>query len=379
MKILVDAIPMTGLLTGIARYLRNLYSAMAAMNHVEVSYLTGKKLVDDMPFLADSRKWQKTTAAVWNLPAPVVFGLRSVRWLRYESLLRGICRKNSFDVYHETAYVPAKLTAMPTIYSIYDLSLRRFRETHPRERVWFFEYFFKHRLQFANHILTISEFIRHEIIEEFKVPPEMVTSIPLAPDPLFCPRSVDEVKRVKEQYLLPGSYLLFAGSLEPRKNIDLLIEALQAAGADIPLVLVGWNGWGNKDWLEKIKSNGLKSRIHIIGHVSDNDLVAIYNGAIALVYPSLYEGFGLPIVEAMACGCPVICSNAASMPEVAGDAAILIDPGRSDELAAAIETIVYDSEVGNTLVERGFKQAGSFSWEQTARETLKLFKIVAFG
>ncbi len=377
MKILVDAIPMTGLLTGIARYLRNMYSAMAVMNHVEVSYLTGKKLVYDMPLLADSEKWQKSRGAVWNLPTPLVFSLRSVRWLRYESILRGICRENFFDLYHETAYVPAKLTAIPTIYSMYDLSLRRFRETHPRERVWFFDFFFKRRLSFSSHILTISEFIRQEIIEAFNISPEMVTSIPLAPDPLFGPRSVDEVKRVKEQYLLPESYLLFVSSLEPRKNIDLLIEAMQAVSTDIPLVLVGWNGWGNKEWLKKIKSSGLKSRIHITGHVSDNDLVAIYNGATALVYPSLYEGFGLPIIEAMACGCPVICSNAASMPEVAGDAAILINPARSDELAAAIETIVYDIEAGNTLMKRGLKQASSFSWEQTARETLNIFKMVA--
>ncbi|WDN90737.1 mannosyl-N-acetyl-alpha-D-glucosaminyl-diphospho-ditrans,octacis-undecaprenol 3-alpha-mannosyltransferase / alpha-1,3-rhamnosyltransferase [Desulfosarcina sp. BuS5] len=376
MKILVDAIPMTGLLTGIARYLRNMYSAMAAMNNVEISYLTGKKLVDDMPFLADSRKWQKATAAVWNLPDPVVFGLRSVHWLRYEKLLRGICRKNSFDIYHETAFVPAKLTAVPTIYSIYDLSLRRFRSTHPRERVWFFEYFLKNRMQFVSHILTISEFIRQEIIEEFSIPPEMVTSIPLAPDPVFGLKSAAEVKKVKEKYRLPESYLLFVSSLEPRKNIDLLINAMQAVSVDVPLVLVGWQGWGDKEWLEKIKSAGLKDRIYITGHISDNDLTAIYNGALALVYPSIYEGFGLPIVEAMACGCPVICSNAASMPEAAGDAAILIDPARSDELAAAIETIIHDQEYRNQLVKLGQKQAEKFSWYRTAGETLELFKMV---
>ncbi|OEU79718.1 MAG: glycosyl transferase, partial [Desulfobacterales bacterium S5133MH4] len=328
MRILIDAIPMTGLLTGIARYLRNLYSTMALMDQVDLSYFAGKTLVKSMPPLAESDKWQKATSAVWNLPDPIVSGMRVIYWLRYELNLRRICRKSSFDIYHETAFVPAKLPAIPTVYSIYDLSLRRFRETHPRERVWFFEYFIKSRLQFADHILTISEFIRQEIIEEFKVPPSMVTSVPLAPDPLFGPCNADFVKTIRIKYKLPESYLLFVSSLEPRKNIALLIEAMQAVNTDIPLVLVGWHGWGDKEWLEKI--GAMKNRIHITGYVPDNDLKAIYNGAAALVYPSLYEGFGLPIVEAMACGCPVICSNAASMPEVAGNAAIFIDPGRGD-------------------------------------------------
>ena len=377
MKILVDAIPMTGLLTGIARYLRNLYVAMAQMNQVDLFYFKGGIPVKSMPALAESDKWQQTTRAVKNLPDPIVFGMRAARWLKYEHDLNRICRKKAFDIYHETAFTPAKLSLIPTVYSIYDLSLRRYRETHPRERVWFFEYFIKRRLQYAGHILTISEFIRQEIIEDFKLPPSMVTAIPLAPDPLFASCAADIVKKIRIKYNLPNSYLLFVSSLEPRKNIDLLIEALHMANTDIPLVLVGWNGWGDKKWFEKIKETDLKNRIYFTGHIPDDDLKAIYNGAQALVYPSLYEGFGLPIVEAMACGCPVICSNAASMPEVAGDAAILIDPARSDELAQAIETVVHDAEIRTKLVARGFKQADSFTWNHTARKTLEVFKMVA--
>ncbi len=374
MKILVNAIPMTGLLTGIARYLRNLYGAINLMNQVDLFYFEGRTLVKSMPALAESDKWQQTTRAVRNLPDPVIFGLRAARWLKYEHNLNRICRKKAFDIYHETAFTPAKLSLIPTVYSIYDLSLRRYSKTHPRERVWFFEYFIKTRLKYAMHILTISEFIKQEIIEEFKVPPSMVTAVPLAPDPLFAPCSADIVKKIRIKYNLPKSYLLFVSSLEPRKNIDLLIEALQTSNTDIPLVLAGWHGWGDKKWLEKIKETDLKNRIYVIGHVPDDDLKAIYNGAAALVYPSLYEGFGLPIVEAMACGCPVICSNKASMPEVAGDAAILIDPSKSDELAHAIETVVHDTEIRNNLVKRGFKQAAGFTWDNTARKTLEVFK-----
>ena len=378
MKILVDAIPMTGLLTGIARYLRNLYVAMAQMNQVDLFYFKGGIPVKSMPALAESDKWQQTTRAVRNLPDPIVFGMRAARWLKYEHDLNRICRKKAFDIYHETAFTPAKLSLIPTVYSIYDLSLRRYRETHPRERVWFFEYFIKRRLQYVGHILTISEFIRQEIIEDFKLPPSMVTAVPLAPDPLFAPCSADIVKKIRIKYNLPDSYLLFVSSLEPRKNIDLLIEALHMANTDIPLVLVGWNGWGDKKWFEKIKETDLKNRIYFTGHIPDDDLKAIYNGAQALVYPSLYEGFGLPIVEAMACGCPVICSNAAGMPEVAGDAAVLIDPARSDELAQAIETVVHDAEIRNNLIKKGFKQAAAFTWDSTARQTLEVFKRTVY-
>jgi len=377
MKIIVNAAPMTGLLTGIARYLRNLYIRMARMKQVEISYLTKKKLVHSLPPLADTIKWQKRTAAVWNLPDQIIFGLQSLRWMKYESLLRKNCRKNVFDLYHETGFVPAKQPDIPTVYSIYDLSLRRYSDTHPRERVWFFEHFIKRRMPFATHILTISEFIRQEIIEEFKVPAEMVTTIPLAPDPIFSLCSAEEVKKIKQQYKLPQSYLLFVSSLEPRKNIDLLIEAMHKISVDIPLVLVGWHGWGDKDWLEKIKSPKLKNRIHIIGHVPDEHLAEIYNGAMALVYPSLYEGFGLPIVEAMACGCPVICSNTASMPEAAGDAALFINPKKSEELSSAIESVVLDEEIRKDLINKGHAQAKRFSWERTARKTLDVFKKVS--
>jgi alpha-1,3-rhamnosyl/mannosyltransferase len=378
MKILVDAIPMSGLLTGIARYLRNLYGTMGLMDQVDLSYFKGGTVENVMPALADPLQRQRYAKVVRGLPDPVVFGLRAARWLKYENALNQAFRTkrdaDRFDVYHETELTPAKFTKIPTLYSIYDLSLRHYRETHPRERVWFFEYFIKTRLQYAGHILTISEFVRQEIIEEFNLCPSMVTSVPLAPDPLFVPCRADLVEKIRIKYHLPQSYLLFVSSLEPRKNIDLLIEALEIATTDIPLVLVGWQGWGEKKWLEKIKGTEFKGRIHIIGHLPDDDLKAVYNGALSLVYPSLYEGFGLPIVEAMACGCPVICSNAASMPEVAGDAAILIDPHRSDELAHAIDTLVHDTDLRNSLVVKGFKQASTFTWDDAARKTLDVFR-----
>ncbi|GAB6142736.1 glycosyltransferase family 4 protein [Desulfocicer niacini] len=376
MKILVNAIPMTGLLTGIARYLRNLYDTMNKLDTTHLAYFDGKKSMDLMPPLAASDKWQQTTNAVRSLPDPVIFGMRAAHWLKYEHSLNKLCKNKKFDLYHETAFTPAKLSQIPTIFSIYDLSLRRYGKTHPRERVWLFEYFIKTRLKYARHILTISEFIRQEIIDEFKISPSIVTSVPLAPDPLFSKCPPGDIALIQSKYHLPSTYLLFVSSLEPRKNIGLLIDALEKTNSDIPLVLVGWQGWGDKQWLDRIKQINMRNRVYLIGHIPDNDLKIIYNGAQALIYPSLYEGFGLPIVEAMACGCPVICSNVASMPEVAGDAAVLIDPSRSDELAHAIEIIIHDTTFREKIMAKGFNRAKKFTWATTAAKTLDVFKMV---
>ena len=153
---------------------------------------------------------------------------------------------------------------------------------------------------------------------------------------------------MRKQYNLTGEYLLFVGSLEPRKNLPLLIQAMQLCNTNISLLIVGWEGWGDKSWMQTIRESGLTQRIILTGYVDDETLACLYSGASAFVYPSLYEGFGLPILEAMACGCPVICSDVASMPEVAGDAAIRIDPASAEDLAAAIDLSDKGSECQTT-------------------------------
>ncbi|VEN73926.1 Alpha-1,3-rhamnosyl/mannosyltransferase [Candidatus Desulfarcum epimagneticum] len=377
MKILVNANPMAGILTGISRYLRNLYAALSDLDQGRIFYMWGNEVLGAMPPLADFARWEKMTATVWKLADPIVFGLRSLHLLRQERKLREICRNTFFDIYHETGFTPSKMTSSPTLYTMCDLSMRRYKETHPRERVLFFEYFLKRRFKYANHILTISEYIRQEIINELNVPPEMVSFVHLAADPVFGPVSAEKVKKVRDNYGLPESYLLFVSSLEPRKNIDLLMDALRAAKTDIPVVLAGWHAWGDKEWIKKAEMMKKTNPVYVLGHIPDHDLVALYNGAVALIYPSIYEGFGLPIVEAMSCGCPVICSNRSSMPEVAGDAAILIDPFDSEDLAQAIEQVSHDTRLRRNLARLGLNQAKRFSWEKSAAETLDVFKKVA--
>ncbi len=378
MNILLDAIPLTGLLTGISRYVRNLYTQLAALPDARVHYYNGARLVARMPEQADPGKWMKTTDRVWALPDPMVVGLRCVNWLLFEQRIRSVVRKNRFDVYHETAFTPSALKGadVPQVFTLHDLSLIKCREMHPRERVWFSDLFFQRRIKHADHIITVSEYVRSEIIEELRIPAHAVTTIHEAADPLFYPRDRESVEAMRASMNLPKDYLLFVGTLEPRKNLSMLIEALAACKHDVPLVLTGWKGWGEKEWQEKAKRIGLGNRIHFTGYVDEESLARLYSGALSLVYPSLYEGFGLPLLEAMACGTPVICSNAASLPEVAGDAALLINPHNAEALTHAIDCVCEDDMLRTRMKERGLERAAHFSWEKTARQTLEVFRGV---
>jgi glycosyltransferase involved in cell wall biosynthesis len=170
---------------------------------------------------------------------------------------------------------------------------------------------------------------------------------------------------------------LFVGTLEPRKNLSLLIRALTISKTKIPLILAGWQGWGDKKWKQLIADPKLHRRIFFAGHVDDETLACLYTGASAFVFPSLYEGFGLPILEAMACGCPVICSNAASLPEVAGDAAFQLDPTDAEGLAHALDSVLTDSTLRRSMIQKGIERAQQFSWKETAAKTLEVFTRVA--
>ena len=376
MNILVNGIPLTGLLAGISRYVRCLYTEMQKLSDTSVTYFTGPAAFSEMPLQAESGAWCKTIERLWQLPDPLVVGLRTLHWRYFENRLRRRCRRQSFHVYHETAFFPAALKDVPVVYTMYDLSLIKHRNEHPRERLWFFDLFFNRRLPYASHILTISEYVRNEIIEETGLPPHLVTSIPLAPDPVFFPRERPQVTEVLKRHGWPEEYILFVGTLEPRKNLSLLIKALTIAETKVPLILAGWQGWGDKKWMQLLDNRKLQQRIFFTGYVDEETLTCLYTGASAFVFPSLYEGFGLPILESMACGCPVICSNAAGMPEVAGKAAFLIDPTDAEGLAHALDAVLTDSQLRQSMIQQGIERAKQFSWKETAVKTLEVFSQV---
>ena len=198
------------------------------------------------------------------------------------------------------------------------------------------------------------------------IDPGIITTTREAHDEAFYPRSHEEIKVFRKEHALPERYFLFVGSGDPRKNLDVIPEALRKAGMEIPLAVAGWSGWsGAKIWKNIIP----------LGYVTDEVLACCYSGALALIFPSDYEGFGLPILEAMACGCPVVATRRANLPEVAGEAALYLnDPRSSTALGHTLKELDSNTRLREELGRKGRIRAREFSWERTARDTFRAFQ-----
>ena len=216
-----------------------------------------------------------------------------------------------------------------------------------------------------------------------KLAPERITTTPLAAGPGFYVPSAAEVDEACARYgLTPGRYLLYLGVLEPRKNVPHLLDAYARIAArfpDVPLVIAGKKGWFYEAIFEKVKALKLEAQVRFPGYVPDADLPRLYGGARAFVYPSRYEGFGLPVLEAMQCGVPTITSNVSSMPEVAGEAALLVSPDDCGGLADAMTRLLTDDALAQDLSRRGLAQARQFTWERCARETRAVYQACLAG
>ena len=193
----------------------------------------------------------------------------------------------------------------------------------------------------------------------------------------------DVLSRVRAAYHLPPAFILFVGSLEPRKNIPRLLAAYARLKTtlknEVHLVIVGGQGWLNDDVHATIQKLDLRSRVHCLGYVNEEDLPVLYSLATVFAYPSLYEGFGLPIVEAMQCGAPVLTSNVSALPEVAGNAALLVSPTNIDEIASGLTRLLEQAELRQEFRLRGYQRVQDFSWERCARETLAVYRQVYAG
>lgn len=231
----------------------------------------------------------------------------------------------------------------------------------------------------ARLILTISENSKNDLISYFNLPDHLVRVTHLSVAKNF--RVIDNTAHLndfKVRHSLPDNYILFVGSIEPRKNLIGLINAFDKIKTKIKhkLVIVGGKGWLNSEIYAAIQEKKLESKVIFTGYVSDEELVAIYNLADVFVYPSFYEGFGIPPLEAMACGTPVITSNTSSLPEVVGEGGIMLDPSDTRAWASSICRVLRDESLRSKMVLNGLLQAKKFSWERTARETLKVFEEV---
>jgi alpha-1,3-rhamnosyl/mannosyltransferase len=282
----------------------------------------------------------------------------------------------SYDVYHATNYVfTHAVKRARRVVTIHDMTLVLFPEWHPRARVSSMSKEIARSLEIADHILADSASTRDDIVKHFSIRSERISVVPLAADQSFKPLPAPEVQKVLSDWgLVRDGYLLFMGTIEPRKNLLRLLQAVELAGNRAgPLVIAGADGWGSDEVTGRIQSLRRAGRLTYLGYVPDNARPALINGARGFVYPSLYEGFGLPVLEAMACGVPVLASNVSSLPEVVGDAALLVDPCDVDAIAQGMVRLWEDPAIRGDLSARGLEQASGFSWERTASQTLKAY------
>jgi len=348
---------------GIGRYTRELAQRLPHQPDIdELLFFDDGRFVDDPAQLVRGDR----TRSKWLLP----------RWLGKR--LVG-ARLASTLVHGPNYFLPAE--ADSGVVTVHDLSVFKYPETHPPERLRSFERHFTRSLSMAQHVIVDTETVRRELIDEFSVAPELVTAIPLGVDERYHPRPDDALIGTLSSWgLRPGGYALCVSALEPRKRVDELLRAWQAlppqTRSATPLVLAGSGGWLNAGIHERIEQGVADGWLKHLGFVPEEQLPELYAGAALFLYPSIYEGFGLPPLEAMASGVPVLVSNRSCMPEICGDAAGYVDPddqaGFVDRIAAALA----DEDWRSRSQAAGPLRAGAFTWDKCASRTVNVYRQV---
>jgi len=288
-----------------------------------------------------------------------------------------LARRLKLDLLHSPYYVKPYFLPCVSVVTIYDALSHRYPQYLPS--TW-------HRLAFlittrlaivsARGIIATSWSTKEDLVKFFRVKEEKIAVTYLAAGEEFRPQSTKAIDEMRERYSLPKDYLLYLGINKPHKNLTRLIEAYSRLETDRALVLAGREDPRYRGARQAVEKLGLRGRVIFLGDISETLLPTLYAGAELFLFPSLYEGFGLPVLEAMACGTPVVCSNTSSLPEIVGEAAVTFDPLNVVEMAQAIAKALGDEELRKEMMERGLAQAQKFSWERTACETLALYREV---
>jgi len=285
------------------------------------------------------------------------------------------------DVLHSPDFIPPFLRNCRSVITIHDLVFMLYPHFLTKDAARYYGQI-DQAVRRTDAIIAVSQATRCDVMRLLGVPERKVTVIYEAASPLFRPIKTPELRqRVRGRFGIPGEFILFVSTIEPRKNVPTLLRAfrqfLDAYRREVKLVLAGEKGWLFDEVFRVVTELKLEKEVLFLGRVSTEELLWLYNAAEALVAPSIYEGFGLTPLEAMACGTPVIVSNVSSFPEIVGDAGLLIDPGCTDELVVAMQRILSDSELRASLIEKGLKRAALFSWDKAAQETLALYHSLA--
>jgi len=376
MRIGVDARLMHHQKAGISKYTWHLLQALSSLD------------LDEEFIIFQHRKQREEILRAPNfrratLYAPVHHALE--QWMLPVELLRF-----NLTLLHSTDFIPPLRTHIPTVITVHDLAFLHYPHFLTSSSAAYYGQIDR-AARSASHIIVPSEQTRNDLVGILGTPTDKISVIYEAAAEMFQPLPLEETRAsVQRDFGLPSQYFLFVGTIEPRKNIIGLLQAFQylksryaadenhgASVRNVALAIAGGKGWLYEETLESVRRLGIERDVHFVGRVSDEQLHRLYVGARALVHPAHYEGFGLPPLEAMACGTPVIVSNVSSLPEVVQDAALLVDPSEPEEIAVAMHRLLTDDGLRAELIEKGRQRAASFSWQRAAIETLAVYHKVA--
>ena len=298
----------------------------------------------------------------------------------FEISVRRALRKIKPDVFVSTDAYLSLRSKTPQIAVFHDINFEHFPQDFPKLALWHYKKFFPKFAKKAEKIITVSEFSKKDIIENYEVEPQKIHVVYNGANEGFKPISEEEKKSVRESYTSGCQYFMFVGSLHPRKNLARLFMAYdmfkERTGSDVKLLIVGEKRWWTEQIQKAYETMRHKDDVVFVGHLQMDELQRVTAAAIASVYVSYFEGFGIPIIEAYKCDVPVITSDVTSMPEVAGDAALLVDPFNTESIASALELIM-DENVRNSLIEKGRIRRNDFSWDKTAEGWWNVIKLIS--
>ncbi|HKZ87186.1 MAG TPA: glycosyltransferase family 1 protein [Anaerolineae bacterium] len=373
LRVVLDGRTINDHFPGIGRYAHRLAIALASAGEVDLTLLHNPSLPNThLPFdalPADGVTLYPTEIAPFSVAE--------------QTRLPALALRLRPDVWHAPYYVmPYRRLSCPAIVTIYDvipLALPQFWPAHQR-----LAFSLAHRLALraARHVIAISESTRRDLMRRFRVDPGRITVTPLAADERFRPQPESEIRRVRQAYRLPERFILYVGVNKPPKNLPRLLEAYARIVAESPrldLACVVAGAWDDRypESRGRTVHLGLGDRVRFLGSIPDADLPALYAAADLFVMPSLYEGFNLPVLEAMACGTPVVCSDTSSLPEVTGDAGLFFNPYDVDQMASTVLQAMTDPELQAELRMRGLERARLFTWERVARQTIDVYRAAA--
>ena len=368
MRVVVDAHMVGSHETGNETYIVNLLSNLARLQDVRCAAAVAH----------DSR-----LPAVLQDAAIELLPLRPHgNWARLVCTLPSACRRWQADILHVTYVGPLPATC-PLVVTVHDVAFKHYPDFFsPRDRL-LFATLLPFTLRRASAVITGSMHAKQEILGFYPFLDGKVHVTPDSPGPLFQPIGEKQsLQAIQSRYGIRTEFILAVGNLQPRKNLLRLISAfasIRGQRGPIQLVIAGKAQWQSSAVYAAVRRLGVERDVAFTGYVIDEDLVLLYNAAKVFVYPSIYEGFGLPVLEAMACGTPVVTSNTSSMPEVAGDAALLVDPYQERHIESAIQQILTNSELASSLSRKGLKRAQGFSWHRTAQQTARVYQAVLDG